>query len=327
MRLLKTAAIAFLALIMVLLFSLFTASTLLLYEKRIDAGHLMVEGWVPRPTLLAALEEFKRENYQYIITSGSPITGPFSLNSNTFLVFKPQFEGTNSGADSIITFSINAESSLGPKDSAHFVFWVNDQPIKGFYTIDAIGGFIFDWEIGPQDIDSIMIEFDNHAHIKRKERNLIINRLSINGTALNANNSLIFEDLGTPFGKDRINLSAGNYADLAGIFFIDAGIPVNKVIAVANHDKKYRRTLGNALAVKDWIYGSGNSGIKINIITTRYHSRRTWLTYKKVLDGVAEVGVIPQCDFEARQIGSKNLTRFKESLALLYYAVFIFPFV
>ena len=327
MKLLKTAAIAFLALIMVLLVSLFIASTLLLYEKRIDAGHLLVEGWVPRPTLLAAFDEFKKENYQYIITSGSPLTGPISLNSNTFLIFKPQFEDTNCGADSIITFSINAESSLGPKDSAHFVFWVNDQPLKGFYTIDANGGFIVDWEKGPQDMDSIMIEFDNHAYIARKERNLIINRLSINGTSLNAKNSLIFKDIGTPFGEDRINLSAGNYADLAGIFFIEAGIPISKVISVANHDKNHRRTLGNALAVKEWIDRGGNSGIKINIITTRYHSRRTWLTYKKVLDGVAEVGVIPQGDFEQHPLGSKNLTKFKESLALIYYAAFIFPFV
>ena len=90
-----------------------------------------------------------------------------------------------------------------------------------------------------------MIQFDNHAYIGKGDRNLIIKQLSLNGQVINADNSFIYMDIGTPFGKDRVNLTASTYAELAANFFIDNGL--ENVLPISNYNFNFRRTYGNAM--------------------------------------------------------------------------------
>lgn len=53
--------------------------------QRVDANILVVEGWVHEFGALTALDEFKRGNYQHVVTTGGPMegTGAYTSDPNT----------------------------------------------------------------------------------------------------------------------------------------------------------------------------------------------------------------------------------------------------
>lgn len=325
----KTVVAFSLVAIIILLVGLLIASKSLYFEKRINACFLLVEGWVPSNIMKEALVEFQNENYELILTTGGPFENQISINSNSFLIFVPKAEvKVNQMPEMIHSFLFEVKSSLGPTDSAHFVFWINDKAIEDFYSTGPTGQFSVTWQGELNLIDSIMIQFTNDAFIEGKDRNLFVNYLIVNEIALNPKNSLIFLDFAPPFGVDRVNLSATNYAGLASVFFSDSGVPIEKIIAIPSTKGGMFRTLRSAFSVKDWIKANNLTDVKINIITTRYHSRRTWLVFNKVLGGLAEVGVIPSSEsIEVVEQKNETKVRIRESAALLFYFIFVIPFV
>jgi hypothetical protein len=328
MSYIKKALILIFVAITFFFFFLLLLSRLLFFEKRIDANYLLVEGWVPQEVLRTAAVEFHSSNYDYLLITGGLLEGPISLNVNGFLIYRLTDILKNGNFEETNTFLINATSSLGQNDSAHFVFWINDWPVNDFYTAGQNEKIRIDLNGNLSEVDSIMIQFDNDMFSGKKDRNLLIKEISLNGTVLNSKNSGIFMDIGTPFGADRMNYTANSYSDFGANFFIDMGIDSTRVFPITNYFEQKRKTYGNALALKEWLTEGNMDVIRINVVTTHYHSRRTWMTYKKTLAGKARVGVIPV--EESRNTfpqENKNLTITKETFALLYYLIFVFPFI
>jgi hypothetical protein len=100
----------------------------------------LVEGWVPQEGLRTAAIEFQSNNYDFLLIMGGLFKGPISLNVNGFLIYRLTDILKNGNFEETNTFLIDATSSLGQNDSAHFVFWINDLPIKSFYTAGQNGG-------------------------------------------------------------------------------------------------------------------------------------------------------------------------------------------
>jgi hypothetical protein len=328
MSYIKKALILIFVAITFFFFFLLLLSRLLFFEKRIDANYLLVEGWVPQEVLRTAAVEFHSSNYDYLLITGGLLEGPISLNVNGFLIYRLTDILKNGNFEETNTFLINATSSLGQNDSAHFVFWINDWPVNDFYTAGQNEKIRIDLNGNLSEVDSIMIQFDNDMFSGKKDRNLLIKEISLNGTVLNSKNSGIFMDIGTPFGAERMNYTANSYSDFGANFFIGMGIDSTRVFPITNFFEQKRKTYGNALALKEWMVANKLEALKINIITTELHSRRTWLTYRQVLKGKAEVGVIPVKDkFEEVRGNSPKQTKAKETLAFAYYLLFVIPFI
>ncbi len=88
-----------------------------------------------------------------------------------------------------------------------------------------------------------------------------------------------------------------NYATMTRSVFLRRGWKESQVIAVPCGRAVRDRTYTSALALKEWLIRHSESGIhSINVMSNGVHSRRTWLLYRKALEGVANVGVIASRD-------------------------------
>jgi hypothetical protein len=311
-----------------MLLSVFLFHNELTFEKKIDSRVFVLEGWIPEEALNKALGIFKSENYEYIFVTGHQLQPEITLYINSYLIIHHVSE---IGEDSLVkmhTIRINAESTLGQKDSAHFVLWLNDRAVADFYTSDSRGDFVVSWEGRLINLDSVMVEFDNDKVSQFGDRNLRINSVSINEKDMLRDSPARFIDRGRPFGKSRWNVTADSYAALAANFFTGNGIDPSRVISVPNYSNK-RRTYGNAIALRKWFDENDFTVESVNIVSTHHHSRRTWMMYNSLLKHQMDVGIISLDIVDAQS--KTRLDQFKtiarESIALMYYIIFIIPWV
>ena len=318
---------AFANLVFVLAFFLVFVPGMLSYEKRIPANILVVEGWLPHNALNVAYQEFQSGKYDFVLFTGSMLHHHTTLYVNSFLVVYPtQDMSLLTGTEFI--FDIQAKSSLGIKDSAHFVFWINDKAVADFYTTEESGNYTFLWDGELANVDSLMIQYTNDMYSARGDRNLIIEGLQINHNKVITRDTPRYVDKGLPFGRYRWSVKAASYADMAANYFMDRLEEKERVIAVSNPHTDKRRTYGNALALRSWLENNTQRSVAINIVSIDYHSRRTWMVYNKVLKDNAEVGIISVKNVRKEATLSRKYHYIvRESVAMLYYCIFIFPWI
>lgn len=295
-------------------------------DKRIPANILVVEGWMPVAGLEKAFEEFVQGGYDMIFLTGSDLGDHLTLYVNSFLIVIPHDDVLLTDSWQHHYFEIEIASSLGSRDTARMVFWVNDQPVEAFLTSSQQERFVVRWERTLPAPDSIMIQFVNDQANHQGDRNLIIRKLIVNGQAINHQTASFFLDQGAPFGRHRRNITGGSHAAMAAHFFADKGIPARKVIPVPNSDQSVRRTYGNALALEKWLRRHPCKITGVNVVSLDHHSRRSWLTYRKVLARHTQVGIIPvENDPSGVSLLEKTGKDVREALALIYYYLFLLP--
>jgi hypothetical protein len=180
------------------------------------------------------------------------------------------------------------------------------------------------WQGRLKDIDSISVQFDNDSIGEDKDRNLYIKSICVDDriTIPYLNNSVY--DIITSSGHMRIKNNINSVAEIARVKLMEAGIDSSFITAVPANRVKINRTLTSALAFRDWL-DKTEIGIKgINIISLGPHSRRTWLTYNKVLRKKYDIGIIaaPNMTFELSQL-KKGIRTLREAAGLLYYLIIL----
>ncbi len=86
------------------------------------------------------------------------------------------------------------------------------------------------------------------------------------------------------------------HAELAAATLVALGIESDQIIAIPTPEVKIDRTAASALTVKQWL-DKANLPIKsLNIYSFDVHTRRSWLTFKKVLEPNIKVGAIAYSD-------------------------------
>lgn len=319
---------SFMILIICALLVFLVSMGFLSYEKKVPANMLVVEGWMPEYGLHRAFNEFQEGNYDFIFITGNKFNNFISLHTNSYIIFYPSDSLVADNSSHTQTFIIKAQSSLGKNDPAHFVFWINDNAVLKRYTTQQQGRFIVEWQGRLPEIDSLMIQFDNDTVSRAGDRNLRIEHFSVNGMEIPALTDSLFLDPGNPFGVSRSNITATSYAEMAKHFFVNRGIDPDLIIPVTNHHGDERRTLGNAMALKEWFDKNQTEVSGINVVSMDYHSRRTWLTYKKILGENMQVGIVSSPNFQLiHSAPDRYYYIFRESLALIYYIVFVLPWI
>lgn len=299
---------------------------MLSYNSTISSQVMVVEGWMPPAKLDEAYEEYVRGDYQYLFVTGHQITTDLTLYSNSFLVIHLQGVFPSDSIERTHQLTIQAESTLGKDDPAHFVVFLNDQPLDGFTITRNEGILKTGWNGKISEADSLMIHFDSDMVYKGKDRNLVVKSILWDTLDVLAQNPDLFIDRGRPFGLHRQNIKADTYAQLAAEHFRHKGLPDHEITAVSNLYENKKRTYGNALALKEWFIENDFQPDAITIVSSDYHSRRTFMIYNALLKDKMEVGMVSiEHDREALKNHSKYV--FRETLALLYYIFFIIPWV
>ncbi len=288
-------------------------------SDRVDANILVIEGWLSYNDLKAAADEFISGNYDYIFTTGiKATTDYYNVNTDGYLIFYTSKFRTFP----VNTIAVRARSELDGENSAHFNFWVNDTLIADFTADKRNRKYSVKWNSTP--FDSVMIQFDNDIVGDFGDRNLFVKELILNGTIPIPflNNSVY--DISALDNKSRIINNMNSNSELTAKRLLSMGVDSSKVIAIPGRKVRINRTLTSALALRDWLKESDITIRGINIVSYGSHSRRTRMTFDRVIDKNVNIGIIALSDHRyTGPDGVAYLKTLRETIAYLYYSLIL----
>jgi hypothetical protein len=297
-------------------------------SEQVKANILIVEGWLPDYGLEMAYEEFQKNRYEYIITTGLKYFEEyFMLSENGYLIFYSKNKNSLRNEVGQHLIEVDACGSLNGAYSAHFNLFVNDSLIANFFADKHKRRYSATWEGSISAIDSIMIQFTNDKVDEYGDINLFVKDVLIdhNIAIPYLNNSEY--DMSILHGKRRIVNNFNSCAELARNWLLSKSIDSSLIIAVPGERVSINRTLTSALAFRDWLKTT-NIDIKgINIISLGTHARRTWMIYNKILNEKYAIGIISLPDYNYNHSRIYRLFKtIRESLGIIYYWFILIPY-
>jgi hypothetical protein len=263
----------------------------LYFTKPVNPGILVVEGWLSEDALQMACDEFRKNDYKLILTTGFPNGESVVLASFAKLILNfPDAIPVKTDSLYYITLKIKGTEAGG--EFAHFRAYADSIELGDSYTTRRFLQYTYTAKLASPP-DQIVIEFDNDFLEKSKDRNIIIDRISVNDyeVPVNTASTELFKRRNGTFTFKR-KLSPSSAHDAAG-YLVSAGIPDSLVVPIATSKIRKSKTFSTALDVNEWlnnnpIYSQEN----VNVFSQGIHSRRTWLSYHKVLSYRNQVGII-----------------------------------
>jgi uncharacterized SAM-binding protein YcdF (DUF218 family) len=173
-----------------------------------------------------------------------------------------------------------------------------------------------------------MVQFDDDYLDEGGDKNLYVKEIIIDNEIIIPYQFNSVYDIGRLDGKNIIINDYDSHGEIARNYLITLGIDSSAVIAVKGKRTEFNRTLTSALAFRNWLKSYNGKVDGINIITMGIHSRRTWMTYKSVLNKQLKIGVISLP--ESGEPGSEESDFgdiLSEVLSLIYYRIILIPYV
>jgi hypothetical protein len=201
-----------------------------------------------------------------------------AFNCNNFPVTQP-------GNSADITVIAKGTAALGIQ--AHFNLVVNGICLANAFVESEYEEFHFSTIASESGFESFFIYFDNDVFKdKYTDRNLNISGIKINGMSIDATeqNTVLITDY---------DASVNGFASQAEEFknyIIQLGVDRAKIETVTFEQISGNQTLASARAFRRNV-NLPDSGA-VNILSSGLHSRRTWLTYQRILGSTTRVGVL-----------------------------------
>ena len=294
---------------------------------RVNANILLVEGWLPDYALEIAYKEFQKNGYEYIFTTGLKSPEYYMVSMNGYLIFYLKRKISPDNEIPVHVIEIDGYSELGGENSSQFNVYVNNSLVADFLADKKKRKYAITWEGKLTDIDSIMVQFVNDGVGDYGDRNLYVKEIIIDHkTKIPYQNNSEY-DIGALDGKRRIVNNFNSNAESARNRLLSMGIDSSLIIAVPGKRVKINRTLTSALAFRDWLKTSDIDIKGINIISMGTHTRRTWMTYNKILHKKYDIGIISLPDYKERySMKYKVLKTLRETIGIIYYWVILLPY-
>jgi hypothetical protein len=301
-------------------------SAFLSASEKVDGNILIIEGWLPYNDLGFAIEEFRKTGSGYILTTGLKATPEYyNVNTDGYLIFQTGRILSRYNKPGHHTIAVKAASELDGINSAHFRFWINDSVAGDFLADKRKRKYTVGWNGPLSRIDSVMIQFDNDIRGDFGDRNLFVKELIFdNKLKIPFLNNSVY-DISALDNKSRIVNNMNSNAEMTARRLIAMGVDPSVIIAVPGNMTRINRTLASALAVRDWLRKNNISVTGINIVSAGMHSRRTWMTFNRVLP--YKVGIIALPDSKVKYSGEiRVLKTIREAIAFLWYSVILIPY-
>jgi hypothetical protein len=297
-------------------------------SEQVKANILVVEGWLPENALKLAYEEYKRNGYEFIITTGLKLEPSyFKIYSRGFLIFYLKNRFSDIRESGTHTIEVDALSELEGIHRAHINVFINDSLRGDFFAEKRKKILSVNWYGCLKDIDSVMVEFTNDHWGDFGDCNLFVKEIIIDHKiTIPYQKNTVFDvyELG---GNDRIFNNYDSKAELAKNQLFLLGIDSSIIKAVPGKRARINRTLTSALALRDWLKTSKIDIEGINIISMGTHARRTWMTYNRVLNEKYKIGIISMPDLlENHSAQNKILKTVRETLGIIYYWFILIPY-
>lgn len=327
----KKYRILILIVVIVLLVVAVTFLPKCLYKERItDAEVLVVEGWLPEYAMVKAIETFNSGNYKVLVTTGSRLPCDFNMHSSGTLVFDLKNTFPDSTSKWINTIKVNAYGSKADGEYSHFQLFINDSLVGNSYVNKRKSEHVFHIEKRIDNINKLMIKFDNDTYTKWRDRNLFIEYVVIGDIKIKARSKAVIYNMKWIDGYEEFSPRFDNTADYAAFVLKYIGFK-DSIISIPVLSSKVSRTYSCARAFREWYTGSDYNNKPVNILSLGPHTRRTWMIYKKVLGKDNDVGIILVND---KNFNKKNwwksLTGIKDTIyemAGCIYILIVFLFL
>jgi hypothetical protein len=296
---------------------------------KIKADILLYEGWLPETAVEVAINEFKTNDYNLIITTGlkSDDLDFCMVPMNGYLIFYPASDLFKDEQIRIHLIEILAHSKMGGKYSSHFNFYVNDSLTAEFIADEKERKYSIKWTGALKDIDSVMVHFDDDYLDEGGDKNLYVKEIIIDNNIIIPYKFNSVYDVGRLGGTNRIINDYDTHGELSRNIIIRNGINSSSVVAVTGGRANINRTIKSALAFRNWLKTYDDKSDEINIISMGIHSRRTLVTYKSILGKKVKIGIISLPESEKPGIRKlKYLDILTEVLNLVYYRIILLPY-
>jgi hypothetical protein len=297
-------------------------------SEQVKANILIVEGWLSLDMLEMAYEEFRKNGYEYVITTGlKSNTDYYELSSKGHLIFDTRKKFAQTGGYGAHSIEIDAYTKPGLDDDAHLRVYFNDYLAADIYPDISKKKYKINWNGSLNKIDSIILHFKNDKMGKSGNQYLYFKEIKIDNkiTLPYFNNSEF--DIINPGGRLKIINNFSSNAELSRNLLIAMGIDSAHIIATPGKQVVINRTLTSALAFRDWVKKADIKVKGINIFSMGVHARRTWMIYNRVLNEKYDIGIIsiPDSKGESPQ-DNKLLKTVREALGIIYYWFILIPY-
>ncbi len=306
---------------------IFFFSDYLSKTNKVSANILIVEGWLPPYAIEMAADEFNKNHYDLIVTTGIRNSEYCLVFTDGYLIFHTRdiTAGVDKAGDHII--EVDAFSELDKENSAHFNVFVNDSLTGSFFADKEKRKYDLKWKGQLSKIDSVMVQFDNDIVNEYGDRNLFVKEIIFDHKIHSPYQNNSEFDIGEPHGAIRLKNNYSSFAELARNRLLSLGIDSSLVLAIPGKRVRINRTLTSVLAFRDWLKQSDIEVKGINIITMGAHARRTWMTYNKVLNKKYDIGIISLPDYiNGYSHKRKFLKTFRETIGIIYYWILLIPY-
>lgn len=306
MKYLKLAGFVIFLLLILFLLSKFYLPHFLSYQKPVESDNFLIEAWISSYEIEQAVADYGKqpESHFYIVGFLYPKLDVEKTIPN--LSYVPSDKKDNNGiwlfANSSLGFLIPPELSHNAGDTiqikvtakghesanyfAYFNLVINGEFIGGAFSQDDYQQFTFEWVVPEEGLKTCYIKFNNDLVVNNSDRNLNIKSIEID------NKLLVADTTNTKIVRDLNNLTSGfaSQAEEVGNYLQQLGVAHNQITIVNFEPVPSNQTLAAAEKFNDYI--SEYSLPLLNVITFDMHSRRTWLTYQKILGKKTNVGVL-----------------------------------
>lgn len=283
-------------------------------EERVDGNILIIEGWLSFEDLMPVIEEFRKGNYNYIVTAGlKAMPDYYGMYENGYLIFYPPEKIRN---EEIRSVEVKAYST--DPHGAHFNVWINDKIAGSFVASNRKNDFESAWN--GTNADSVLIELNSPEN----DSPLFIKEIVLNKKLKIPYLGNSVYDISKPDKRIRIINDMVSGSELSARRLVALGIDSASVVSVYGDMARINQTLKTALATREWLNKSRVPVFGINIISSGTHSRRTWMTFKKVFGEQINTGIISLPDRKiSKEGGIRYLKTARETLAYFYYCLIL----
>lgn len=299
-------------------------------SHKADANLMIIDGWLSASSVEMLKNELTDQKYDLILIAGleSSDLEFCKIPMNGFLIFYPKFHIFNTPVKTDHIIEIVSKSKMGGIYSCHFNFYVNDSIVADFKTGENPQRSKTIWNGSLKDIDSLTIEFTNDMVDENGDRDLYIKEIIVDDTIIIPYQYNTVLDFGSIGGPGRIKNDYNSHPQIIRNKMFEFGVDSSKAIAITIEKSDFNRTLASARAVHNFLKSSEYSIKGINVVSKGIHSRRTWLTYRKILAGPYEIGIISLPDTDNPE--SEKTTTAKilgEALDLIYYHIVLLQYI
>ncbi len=306
MKQLRLLGFVIFILLILFLLSKFYLPHFLSYKKPVDSNNFLIEAWISSYEIEQAVTDYGRDpdSRFYIVGYLYPELEP--ERTEAVKVDLPVEKDNSNGiwlyANSSLGFFLHADMNLpfgdtikiivtakGHEAANHFAYFnliINGKCIGGAFSQADYQKYSFDWIVPEEGTETCYIKFNNDLVANNSDRNLNVQSIQFRDNLLIANTN------STCLVRDLNNLTSGfsSQAEEVGNYLLKLGIDQNQITIINFSAVQRNQTLAAAEKFNEYI--AKNLLPSINVITTDIHSRRTWLTYNRIIGKQTNVGVL-----------------------------------